>query len=205
MSCSIKLVSSPLQNIMILWSFRWFMFCGNIKYKTYYFLQNYLALNSRGGSWHMILNMCYIWECTIYGLTPLQVLASNSMGNKQSKKRHANCSCDLYDQYQHCCKQTCFGADRGETEKALTSALKKYKADYLTSKIMQYLPDTTTIIKMDPTSISKDVSYHSFTYEPINSIVQDSKPPCSIWTKSIRNAYSDKIPEIKVSSVWSIL
>ena len=50
---------------------------------------------------------------------------------------------------------------------------------------MEYVPDTYDIVKMDPTNISNDPNYHSYTYKPINSYVQQYKLPCEIWIKSL--------------------
>ena len=79
------------------------------------------------------------------------------------------------------------------------------------------MPHTTAIInrpceeqcyyrsmKMDPTHLSEDTDYQSYTHEPLNSHVQDDKPPCKIWIESMPDAYTTepqalhKVPQIKV-------
>ena len=105
---------------------------------------------------------------------------------------------------KHCCNRDCFGGNREETEKALSSALEKYKAEYLTTTIMQYIPNKYNLIKMKSnTTLSMDADYESYTYEPLVQILQDKKPPCPIWiewyqNKNGINPKQNTYPEFKV-------
>ena len=106
--------------------------------------------------------------------------------NESSKKstKHGNCRCNLYDKYNHCCRRSCFCADREATEQSLSSALQKYKAEYLLSTIMKYLPDVHDLVEIS-TAISAP-HYLSYSYEPLQSLINDTNAPCDRWIESIK-------------------
>ena len=114
----------------------------------------------------------------------------NFLGSKRSSSkestRHGNCRCTLYDKHKHCCRQSCFGADREKREKALLSVLAKYKAEYLISTIMEYLQYIYNLVE-----ISTDISapdYLSYSYEPLKSLIGNTSAPCDAWMKSLKTA-----------------
>ena len=89
---------------------------------------------------------------------------------------------------KHCCNRDCFGGNREGTEKALSSALRKYRAEYLTATIMEYIGNKYTLIKMESnTTPSMDADYESYTYWPLIQILQDKKPPCPTCMKWYQN------------------
>ena len=111
-----------------------------------------------------------------------------SSNNSFSKSEHDNCECDLYDKYGHCCRHSCFGGDRKQTEKALLSALKKYNADYLTSTIISYLPDVYDLVEISRYISTK--GYLSYSYEPLKSRGNDGKYLCDTWLLMVIPSYA---------------
>ena len=145
----------------------------------------------------------------------------NSLGSKQSSKnstKHGNCQCTLYYKYNHCCSQRCFGAIKKKkntrnkekitrkTEKALLSALRKYKAEYLISTIMEYLVAVYNLVEI--TSNISAPGYLSYSYEPLKSLINDTNTPCDPWIESIKtrpNWSTVPVAEIKVyKSIYCI-
>lgn len=124
------------------------------------------------------------------------------MGNSCSKKKksdkdkHRNCNCTLYPKYNHCCKQNCFNADTENAKAVLSSVLRKYHIENVTSIIIDYLPDPYNIIK-----IKTMTEYHCYTYQAIHYSMENNKPPCKVWIDSLTQSESNfhsEYPRIKV-------
>ena len=118
------------------------------------------------------------------------------MGNKGSSKAkhvHDYCNCDLYNKYNHCCIMECLGTNFKDREDALYSVLTSYNAEYLISKIMEYLPAKYQIQlqSIESSETVEPQQFHCYSYEPLNSDKNImNRKLCNIWLGS---KFSNKI------------
>ena len=113
-------------------------------------------------------------------------------GSKSKKSKvHNNCNCGLYNKHNHCCRQSCFDANRDATERLLKKALKKYNAEYLTSIILIYLPDVYDLVEISTKNATN--GYLSYSYEPLQCILANKNPPCKTWIESLEESTLFKV------------